>query len=1273
VKAWPEAEALGGKKRRPTDSLTLQGLHPADAGVEDAAGGGSVQFMANPPLVRTSQRARATMATITLCLALGGLFWNKATDSAWAGEATPGPTARGADREDVMEPNQKWPSTRVVSLDGEWLLAPDPQNVGREQQWFAGPRPEAKRTKVPWIIQDAFPGYHGVAWYWREFESPGPHSPAPSPAFGRGGEWRYLLRFWAVDYLAEVWLNGLPVGGHEGGETPFVLDVTDAIKPGENNRLAVRVLNPTHEPMDGIVLNETPHRNKVIPYTAGASYNHGGIVDSVELLITPAVRVEDLFVRPDPPTGTIHVQANVRHAGPAAAPGRIEFSVAPAASGETLDVAVMEREFPVGDTLVEAQLHVDQPRRWELNDPFLYRVTARVWTVPTGEIDERSVRCGFRDFRFEDGYFRLNGRRIYLRSSHTGNHCPIGLQLPHDPDLLRRDLLNVKVMGFNMIRFIAGVATRAQLDLCDEIGLLVYEESYASWCLADSPRMAERYDESVLGMVRRDRNHPSVVIWGLLNETPDGPVFRHAVSLLPTLRALDDSRLVLLNSGRWDDQPFRALAGLEVWRTSDDRDPNVTHNGTARPLSGLGITWAPGQLALHPGPKGEYSVARWTAPADGAYQVAATFTGIAQAATTDVHVLHNGQPLYDGFINVEGQGNESSCAATLQAQAGDPVDFVIGFGNGHYGGDTTALAATLQSQAGQTWDAAADFSVQQNPNGVWSYGYLSPGESPDVAAFQLYPVGETLGGGGIGSLSNPGSTVWEDVLSDQHPYQRVPHTAGILHTLRTLSGPGPPVFLSEYGIGSAVDLWRTVRHYERLGQEDLEDAQFYRDKLDRFLADWEQWNLAECFAGPEDFFAQSLQKMAGQRLLGLNAIRSNPNVVGYSLTGTVDQGMTGEGLFTTFRELKPGTVDALFDGLAPLRWCLFVEPVHVYRGTTVRLEAVLANEDALPPGDYPVRLQVVGPNTTRVFEHTLTVTIPSLVVPPGTPWVGGPMVLSVFTEDVPIDGPSGKYRFLATFERGAAAAGGETEFYVTDPADLPPVETEVVLWGEDKDLARWLADHGIRSRLAFPPYEGGAGGGGAPTVREVILVSNKPAGAGGADEWRELARRIAQGSTAIFLSPEVFAKGDQPLGWLPLIHKGTIGPIPSWLYLKDEWAKNHPIFEGLPSGGLLDYTFYRELIPDAVWSGQDPPVEAVAGAIKASQDYSSGLLMAVYNLGAGRFILNSLLIRENLGTHPAADRLLRNLLRYAGREAGRPLADRPPDFDEQLEARGYGR
>ena len=76
-----------------------------------------------------------------------------------------------------------------------------------------------------------------------------------------------LLRFWQVDYKCDVWLNDSPIGSHEGGESMFVFDVTKFIKPGQVNRLAVRVLNPTHDPIDGIVLNETrtPQQGASLP------------------------------------------------------------------------------------------------------------------------------------------------------------------------------------------------------------------------------------------------------------------------------------------------------------------------------------------------------------------------------------------------------------------------------------------------------------------------------------------------------------------------------------------------------------------------------------------------------------------------------------------------------------------------------------------------------------------------------------------------------------------------------------------------------------------------------------------------------------------------------------------------------------------------------------------------------------------------------------------------------------------------------------------------
>ena len=232
------------------------------------------------------------------------------------------------------------------SLDGTWKLALDPENTGRQQGWPARIAPVAVPARVPGIIQDPFPGRHGVAWYWRAFAAP--TNPRP--------QGRCLLRCWAVDYLAEVWVNGVPVGGHEGGETPFNLDITAALRPAGENLLAIRVLNPVNEPIDGLVLDQTPHRNKFVPHRTGGSYNYGGIMESVELLVAPAARVADLFVRAEPKTGLIRLRLELDSAAGQPLAGQLRLAVAPAAGGETLFSRELAVELPPGQTQVETEL-----------------------------------------------------------------------------------------------------------------------------------------------------------------------------------------------------------------------------------------------------------------------------------------------------------------------------------------------------------------------------------------------------------------------------------------------------------------------------------------------------------------------------------------------------------------------------------------------------------------------------------------------------------------------------------------------------------------------------------------------------------------------------------------------------------------------------------------------------------------------------------------------------------------------------------------------------
>jgi hypothetical protein len=747
---------------------------------------------------------------------------------------------------------------------------------------------------------------------------------------------------------------------------------------------------------------------------------------------------------------------------------------------------------------IETELQVANHRLWDLDDPYLYRLTTRVSTEDGQSQDEYVVRFGFRDFRVEKGYFRLNGKRVFVKSSHTGNHCPVGQIIPpaQAPDLLRKDLLYAKTSGFNMVRFIAGIAHPEQLDLCDEIGLMVYQETLAGWLLGDSLKMAERFDRSIREAVFRDRNHPCVTIWGLLTETSDGPVFRHAVDSLSLVRSADDTRLVLLGSGRWDGQ-------------------------------------------FHIGSVSNPGSAQW------------------------------------------------ECV----------------------------------------W-------------GVESPENTTPGKPG--------PIGGYWNGAG-----------------DAHVYPGTPHTPEIEKTIRTLGQDTKPIFLSEYGIGSLMNAIRELRTYEQYRvNPELDDVKYFRATVDKLTADWARFGMDGVYAFPEDMLRDSQRLHCRQRLLGFDLIRSNPHICGFNVTGLLDHGFTGEGLWTYWREWKPGIADALQNGWAPLRWCVFVSPMHGYVNRPLRVEAVLANEDVLAPGDYPVTLRIVGPKGIA-WENKTTVTIPQ-----PAPGEDGPLAVPAFAGEVTLNGPAGVYELAATMDRGGAPLGGRLKFYLSE---VPPLSEsggairKVTVWGIDDRIQGWLKAHGT----TCAPFESAA-----PQTREILLVGDLSLVPATPQQRADLLRRIARGSVAVFLSPQAFKCGEDPVGWLPLRNRGRGNEFPDWLYHKECVAKAHPFFAGLQAKGVMDWDYYGPVISHYFFEGQDTPDEVVAAAFALCHSappggYASGVMIGLYRFGEGRFLLNTFKVLENVDAHPAADRLLLNMLRYAAGMVQGPLAALPADFAAQLKTLGY--
>ena len=150
-----------------------------------------------------------------------------------------------------------WMTAGAVELVGGWTLAMDPANAGKTNGWAAAVRADAKPAPVPGVIQQVYPHSCGVAWYWRRVARPATRA-----------DERVILRFGAVDYYSDVYIDGKKIGSNEGAENTFEFDVTDALKA--ESLLAVRVINPGEEEIEGFTCKTVPHRSPVGATTRAA-------------------------------------------------------------------------------------------------------------------------------------------------------------------------------------------------------------------------------------------------------------------------------------------------------------------------------------------------------------------------------------------------------------------------------------------------------------------------------------------------------------------------------------------------------------------------------------------------------------------------------------------------------------------------------------------------------------------------------------------------------------------------------------------------------------------------------------------------------------------------------------------------------------------------------------------------------------------------------------------------------------------------------------------
>ena len=446
--------------------------------------------------------------------------------------APPSPLEAGKDR------------SREISLDGTWNYRTDPGNAGIRKQFFS-PSYDASAWKtmpVPsqWFVQGL--DYHGVVWFRREVQVP-----ASFP--GSVAE----LHFGAVAYEASVWVNGVYVGRHIGPYTSFKIDLSWALHKGAANLVVVRVdcpLDPGYESYKTLVEGNTMD-DIIMPY--GREGSVGGIYRSVVLRGRGDSGIDELWatteLSQDLKRADVTVKLNLKSATPG---GKAEIRATltePEHTGSTARnfTASKQVKLDSGQIAVELPLSIDNPLLWypwEQGTPYLH--VLKVEVLRNGELsDMQFSRVGLRKVEFseQDHYVLINHHRIFLKGILNDD---IHWRSLMDRRGYAQPVKMQKEANINIIRMIAHQSGDDMYDLCDEMGMMIWQEMPLQWEYSRSSPIREE----ILGVVRdtlvQTRPHASIVGWSAWNEGGQ-PDFSDRITAV--IRALDGTRPLTRASG----------------------------------------------------------------------------------------------------------------------------------------------------------------------------------------------------------------------------------------------------------------------------------------------------------------------------------------------------------------------------------------------------------------------------------------------------------------------------------------------------------------------------------------------------------------------------------------------------------------------------------------------------------------------------------------------------------------------------------------------------
>ena len=394
-----------------------------------------------------------------------------------------------------------------LTLDRAWHFRRLPSEGAVGGAWSAVDLPHSPFT----VDLDGREHWFGECEYQRSITLP-PGAPAG----------RCALYIGAAMHTAVVSVDGTERARHFGGYLPFEVDLTDPLRDGRPHTLTLRLdnrYNPDVPP-------GKPHADLDFCW-------YGGLYRSAELRCYPVLHITDpvgadvvagggVFVRTvaaDATTATVSVNTHVRNAGRFDRPFHLEV--------ELLDgVRCVAHTHRPGLVIAagamdsfEVRLEIAEPRLWQPDSPSLYHARVILTSASGERLDTRTVRFGVRRIGFSrSGGFTINGRRLRLRGTNRHQeYAHVGYAVP--PAAHRRDARRIKEAGFDYVRLSHYPQSPDFLDACDELGVLVMN-CIPGWQFMGGERFREACYQNARDLIRRDRNHPCVVLWELsLNET----------------------------------------------------------------------------------------------------------------------------------------------------------------------------------------------------------------------------------------------------------------------------------------------------------------------------------------------------------------------------------------------------------------------------------------------------------------------------------------------------------------------------------------------------------------------------------------------------------------------------------------------------------------------------------------------------------------------------------------------------------------------------------